>query len=216
MRNLIFSLCCLASLSVCAQVPYFAGTVGDGKVYGYTSIKIRPGVKQIESYNTFQFGLGANYAIGADIYSSGDATYYGLLGRVGYKISPYFNIGGQVTPSFDLSSGFSLSYITAAIYANGNITSDGKFFWVSNSWYGYNRHSSNTIDQWLYLGYGIGITDKVSITPMAGCLYSWKFDKDADMSIGAYLSYKKFNFYLWGNDFFENHPRIVLGLDFAI
>ena len=29
--------------AVKAQVPYFAGTVGDGRLYGYTSVKFRPG-----------------------------------------------------------------------------------------------------------------------------------------------------------------------------
>lgn len=31
----------LVTVTAKAQVPYFAGTVGDGKLYGYSSIKIR-------------------------------------------------------------------------------------------------------------------------------------------------------------------------------
>ena len=27
-----------------AQTPYFAGTVGDGLLYGYSSVKYRPGI----------------------------------------------------------------------------------------------------------------------------------------------------------------------------
>ena len=34
----------LLSMKVMAQIPYFAGTVGDGKLYGYTSVKARPGI----------------------------------------------------------------------------------------------------------------------------------------------------------------------------
>jgi len=28
-----------------AQIPYFAGTVGDGLLYGYSSVKYRPGIE---------------------------------------------------------------------------------------------------------------------------------------------------------------------------
>ena len=46
----------LFSMKVIAQIPYFAGTVGDGKLYGYTSVKARPGINHQETYTTFQYG----------------------------------------------------------------------------------------------------------------------------------------------------------------
>ena len=59
MRKVIF-LCLWLSVSLraFAQIPYFAGTVGDGKLYGYTSLKVRPGINNQETYTTFQYGLG--------------------------------------------------------------------------------------------------------------------------------------------------------------
>ena len=48
----------VASLMVKAQIPYFAGTAGNGNIYGYTSVKFRPGINAQESYTTFQYGLG--------------------------------------------------------------------------------------------------------------------------------------------------------------
>lgn len=47
-KALIVFVSFIACLAAKAQVPYFAGTVGDGKVYGYTSLKVRPGIDQLE------------------------------------------------------------------------------------------------------------------------------------------------------------------------
>lgn len=52
-----------------AQIPYFAGTVGDGRLYGYTSVKFRPGLNHQETYSTFQYGLGNHFAAGIDLYT---------------------------------------------------------------------------------------------------------------------------------------------------
>ena len=46
----------LWAMQAVAQIPYFAGTVGDGKLYGYSSVKARPGINQQETYTTFQYG----------------------------------------------------------------------------------------------------------------------------------------------------------------
>ena len=50
----------LIGITICAitmaQVPYFGKAPGDKKLYGYTSVKFRPGNNKIESYNTFQYG----------------------------------------------------------------------------------------------------------------------------------------------------------------
>ena len=51
-----------------AQIPYYAGTVGDGKLYGYTSLKVRPGINHQETYTTFQYGLGDHWATGEIYY----------------------------------------------------------------------------------------------------------------------------------------------------
>jgi len=70
MRKLVVSMIVwLPSLGAMAQIPYFAGTVGDGKLYGYTSLKCRPGINHQETYSTFQYGLGSEWAAGIDLYT---------------------------------------------------------------------------------------------------------------------------------------------------
>ena len=32
----------------------------------------------------------------------------------------------------------------------------------------------------------------------------------------SYYTLKQWNFYLWGNDFLKSHPRIIIGIDFAM
>ena len=199
-----------------AQVPYFAGTVGDGKLYGYTSMKVRPGINAQETYTCFQYGIGNHVAVGTDFYTGVGSSYWGFLVRYGAKISPWFGIGGQVTPSFDLNDSFKYSYTTGAVYMNGQITSDGKLFWCSNSWLGFNKNADDTFTNWEYLGYTFSLKNGHSITPMLGAIHSWKFDQDVDMAAGLYYSIKNWNIYLWGNDFFKDNPRVVVGIDFAL
>lgn len=50
---------------------------------------------------------------------------------------------------------------------------------------------------------------------MVGIIHSWEFDEDIDLAIGAYYVYKKYSFYIWGNDFFSSHPRGTVALDFS-
>lgn len=203
-------------LSASSQIPYFAGTVGNNKLYGYTSLKFRPGINAQETYTTFQYGLGNTFATGIDLATSRSSAYAGVLIRYGTKLSDYFSIGGQITPSFNLNDNMSFEYVTTALYMNGNISRNGKLFWAANTWWDINRHSSNTISQYLYLGYNFRFKNGHSITPMIGEIHSWKFDKDADIAAGFYYTIKKWNFYLWGNDFFKDHPRIIIGIDFAL
>lgn len=40
-----------------AQIPYFAKTVDQDRMYAYTSMKVRPGINSQETYTTFQYGL---------------------------------------------------------------------------------------------------------------------------------------------------------------
>ena len=201
---------------VSAQVPYFAGTVGNGKLYGYTSLKMRPGINAQETYTTFQYGIGDYTAAGLDFYTSNGSNYAGYLFRVGKKFNKWLGLGGQITPSFDLSDNFHFSYLTAALYMNGCITKDGSLFWCSNTWWGVNDGAANTLTNWEYLGYCIPTGKSQSITPMVGLIHSWKFDQDADIAIGFYYTIKNWNIYLWGNDFLKDHPRMVVGVDFAL
>ena len=83
MRKIVVSLvlmifCC----AIYAQVPYFAGTVGNNKLYGYTSLKFRPGLNAQETYTTFQYGIGNYTAAGLDLYTSDGSSYAGYLFRV--------------------------------------------------------------------------------------------------------------------------------------
>ena len=57
----------LFAKSAIAQIPYYAGTVGNGKLYGYTSVKVRPGQNQQETYTTFQYGLTSHLDVGISI-----------------------------------------------------------------------------------------------------------------------------------------------------
>ena len=129
--SVLFAL--LIPTAATAQVPYFAGSVGNNKLYGDTSLKVRPGINAQETYTTFQYGLGNYTAVGLDLYTGTGSNYAGYLFRAGKKISKWFGIGGQITPSFDLNNNFQFSYLTTALYTNGAISNDGNFFWCSNN-----------------------------------------------------------------------------------
>lgn len=214
--KLLLILLILTSFGIKAQIPYFAPTVGDNKLYGYTSLKLRPGINAQETYTTFQYGIGKYFAAGLDIATCVGSTHGGALVRIGVPVSKWFNIGAQFTGSFNLNDNMGFSYLTNALYMNGAITSDGNLFWDSNTWYTVNRHSENTISQYAYLGYSASLPNGQTLTPMLGAIYSWKFDQDADMAFGAYWTIKNYNVYLWGNDFFKSHPRFIVGVDFVI
>jgi hypothetical protein len=184
-------------------------------LYGYTSLKVRPGINAQETYSCLQYGIGNSVAVGTDLYTGVGSAYWGFLVRYGAKISPWFGIGGQFTPSFDLNDNFKYSYITGAIYMNGQLTQDGKLFWCSNTWLGFNKVADDTFINWEYLGYSFSLKNGHSITPMVGAIHSWKFDQDVDIAAGMYYSIKQWNIYLWGNDLIKDNPRIVVGIDFA-
>jgi len=206
----------LLSLHAVAQIPYYAGTVGNDKLYGYTSVKARPGINRQETYTTFQYGLGSHFATGVDLYTGHDCAYWGALVRYGLAISKWYNIGAQVTPSFDLNHSFKFSYLTSALYMNGAITNDGRLFWCTNTWWIVNRGADNTVSNYEYLGYTIPFKNGHALTPMVGAIHSWKFDQDVDLGAGVYYTIKKWNLYLWGNDFLKSHPRIIAGIDFSL
>ena len=219
---ILYLICAGIGSSVCAQVPYFAGTAGDGNLYGYTSLKYRTpadttkAYNTLETYTTFQYGITDYFATGMDLYTCNNQVYWGVLIRGGYKVNQWFGVGLQATPSFDLTDKFKFSYATIGLYMNGALIPNGNFFWCSNTWASIARDGSNSFSQWWYLGYCIDFGKHGSLTPMVGCTHSWKFDEQANLAAGFYYSYGYWNFYAWGNDFIKANPRVVVGIDFCI
>ena len=212
----LFCVGLLFSLQASAQIPYFASTVGDGKLYGYTSLKVRPGINHQETYTTFQYGLGDHFATGLDLYTGPDCSYWGALIRYGYSISKWFNVGMEIIPSFNLNNSFKFSYMTTGLYLNGAISGNGRLFWCTNTWWGLNDGADDTFSNYEYLGYTIPLKPQRSITPMVGAIHSWKFDQDLDIGAGLYYTIKSWNLYVWGNDFLKSHPRFIVGIDFTL
>lgn len=91
-RFLLLLLLAFAMWELQAQIPYFASTAGDGKLYGYTSLKLRPGINTQETYTTFQYGIGNSVALGTDIYTGVGSNYMGFLARYGVSLSKWFNV----------------------------------------------------------------------------------------------------------------------------
>ncbi len=215
-KIVLFSIALLFSVGAIAQIPYYAGTVGDGKLYGYTSLKVRPGINHQETYTTFQYGLGDHWATGVALYTGPDCAYGGGLIRYGLNICKWYNVGAEVTSSFDLNNSFKFSYLTSALYMNGAISDDGNLFWCSNTWWIVNKGADNTFSNYEYLGYTFHLKNERAITPMVGAIHSWKFDQDIDLGAGLYYTFKNWNLYLWGNDFLKSHPRFIAGIDFVL
>ena len=217
MRKFLLSTIILfLTLHAAAQIPYFAATVGDGKLYGYSSVKARPGLNKQETYTTFQYGIGNHFATGIDLYTGVNCAYWGALVRYGTSFSKWFNVGAEITPSFNLNDSFKFSYLTSALYLNGAITSNSRLFWCTNTWWVINDGKANTFYNYEYLGYTIPLKKGRSITPMLGTIHSWLFDEDLDIAAGFYLSIKTWNVYLWSNELLKSHPRFVVGVDFAL
>jgi hypothetical protein len=199
-----------------AQIPNFGTTVGDQKLYGYSSLKYRVNSDTWETYSTIQYGFSNYFQTGADLYTIGGKSYIGYVVRGGYKVCNNFKIGAQLTPSFDLGNNHKFSYLTSALYINGNISQDGKLFYVTDTWFENDKSTLTSAKQWSYLGYTIPLRgNSNSITPMAGIIHSWKFDKDVDLSFGCYYSHKNVNLYAWTNDILTKHPRFILAIEFA-
>lgn len=199
-----------------AQLPYFAATVGDGKMYGYSSLKWRPGINNQETYTTFQYGIGDRFATGIDLYTGLDCAYWGALVRYGQPVCKWLNIGGEVIPSFNLNDNLKFSYLSTALYMNGAISADSRLFWCTNTWWVVRDEARYTLVNNEYLGYTFRLRNGHSITPMAGTIHSWRFDQDVDITAGFYYTIKDWNVYVWGNDFLKSHPRFIVGIDFAL
>lgn len=207
----------MCTVRVAAQLPYFAATVGDGKIYGYSSVKARVGVNSFETYTTFQYGIGDHFAPGIDLYTGPDCAYWGALVRYGQPICKWFNVGAEIIPSFNLNDHFRFSYLSSALYMNGAITRNGDLFWCTNTWWTVRRgDDKNSIINNEYVGYTFHLRNGHSITPMVGAIHSWRFDQDVDVTAGFYYTIKAWNIYVWGNDFLKSHPRFIVGIDFAL
>ncbi len=215
-RIAVMAAVLLLALKGAAQLPYFAATVGDGKLYGYSSVKWRPGTNRQETYTTFQYGIGDHFAPGIDLYTGPKCAYWGFLVRYGQTVNKWFNVGTEIIPSFNLNDSFRFSYLSSALYMNGALTKNGRLFWCSNTWWVMNPHADDTIVNNEYLGYTFKLKKGQSITPMAGTIHSWKFDREVDITAGFYYTLKSWNFYVWGNDFLKSHPRLIVGIDFAL
>src|SRR5574344_890930 len=189
-KLLLGSLLLFSQYLSMAQVPNFAGTAGKNQIYGYFSAKARPGVNSQETYSVIEYGVNNWLATGADLYTDTKSTYLGYVVRFGKLcLSKYLNVGAQVGPSFNMSDNFNFSYLTSALYLNGNIIEDGNLFYVADTWYTINQgHINNSIDEWFYLAYKFKLKNGDGITPMVGSIYSWKFNTDMDLSAGAYYT----------------------------
>lgn len=207
----------LFSVHAFAQLPYFAGVTEKNKMYGYTSVKCRPGINHLETYTTFQYGLGADFATGIDLYTGPHCAYWGALVRYGRTINKWINIGAQITPSFNLNDSFRFSYLTNALYTNGALTKDSRLFWCSNTWWVVKNGADNTFYNYEYLGYTVPFKKEGhSITPMAGINHSWLFDQKINITAGLYYTFRKWSFYVWGDKFLEKHPRFIVGIEFTL
>lgn len=213
--NIALLINLLTIVCVKAQIPNFGGSIGKQNLYGYTSMKYRAGINNWETYSTVQYGVFNYFQIGTDLYTCTNTSYVGYVFRGGYKFNPFFNIGAQITPSFNLSNKHKYGFLTSAFYMNGEITNDGRLFWVTNTWIENNNHGLASANQWSYFGYTFNLPNNKKITPMLGMIHSWKFDKPVDLSLGAYYTYKNINFYVWSNDLFTKNPRFVLALEFT-
>lgn len=222
MKNILLSIIVLfVAIAAKAQVPNFGTTAGDQKLYGYSSMKYRVnaeknGMPDWQTYSTLQYGFTDYLNLGVDLYTGGANAYIGYVVRGGYKFSKYYSLGAQLTPSFSLGDNHKFGYLTSAIYMNGDITKDGRLFWVTDTWLENDKDKLTSAMQWTYLGYTcpLGKSGNNSITPMGGIIHSWKFDQNPDLSLGFYFTHKNINLYAWANDIVTNHPRFILAVEF--
>ena len=84
-RFLFVALVLVLSISAFSQIPNFGTTVGDQKLYGYSSMKYRAKADTWETYSTLQYGIGNHFQTGVDLYTNGAANYIGYIVRGGTK-----------------------------------------------------------------------------------------------------------------------------------
>lgn len=210
--SLILSSLCVSAFS---QVPYYGATVGKDHLFGYHSLKVRPGINNQRTYTTFQFGLTDWFSLGTDLTTGPGEKFIGYYWRVGKIFSQWFSAGIQMAPTFDLDNSHKFGYLNTGIFLNGDITSDGKLFWCANTWHVIDNSGNNSLDQYWYLAGKLKLSENSSFWPHIGLVHSWYFNQDPDLAAGFFYVYKQYSFYIWGNDFFKDHPRLTLALDFT-
>ena len=216
MKKLLFmALLMFSTLTAFAQVPYWGATVGEGKVYGYTSVKFRPGINALQDYTTLQFGITDWFSLGTDLSADKSTTDHGIYARVGKKWNKWISAGTQVSYMSNLRDNYDFSNVNAGLLFNGFILPSGYLTWTSNTWMTFNHYGSNSYQHWLYLGSNIIFNKDNSLYPMVGIVHDWKFNEPVDLAVGAWYTYKNYSFYLWGNDFFKDHPRATVAIDFT-
>ena len=214
-KVLLFFLLSIFSITSFAQVPYWGATVGEGKIYGYTSVKFRPGVNAMQNYTTLQFGITDWFSLGTDLSVGKDYSDHGLYARIGKKWNKWISAGTQVSYMSDMRDNYKFSNVNAGLLFNGFILPSGYLTWTSNTWMTFNRGGNHNYEHWLYLGSNIVFNDKHSLFPMIGIVHDWKFQQPVDLAVGAWYTYKNYSFYLWGNDFFKENPRVTVAVDFT-
>ena len=65
-RFLFVALMLVLSISAFSQIPNFGTTVGDQKLYGYSSMKYRAKADTWETYSTLQYGIGSHFQTGVE------------------------------------------------------------------------------------------------------------------------------------------------------
>lgn len=114
MRSILFYSLLLTCATVSWQVPNFGTTVGEQKLYGYSSMKYRAKADTWETYSALLYDIGNHFQTDVGLYANGAANYIGYFVRVGTKINDFLKIGAQQTPSFDLNDHHKFSYLTSA------------------------------------------------------------------------------------------------------
>lgn len=211
----VFAVLAIVSTTVFAQVPYWGGTVGKGKVYGYTSLKFRPGINAMQDYTTLQFGITDWFSLGTDLSAGKDYTDHGLYARVGKKWNKWISTGTQVSYMSDIRDNYKFSNVNAGLLFNGFILPSGYLTWTSNTWMTFNQDGNHNYEHWAYLGSNIELDKDNSLYPMVGIVHDWKFEEPVDLAVGAWYTHKNYSVYLWGNDFFKDNPRVTVAVDFT-
>ena len=209
-----------AALNIWAQIPYFAETIGDGRVYAYTSIKFRPGNNGFENYTNFAYGIGKHIQVGLDLYASSipaATVEWGYTFRFNAYSSNYFSIGGQETAFFNLLDSHRFSKNQFMLIMSGSFLPNGRFMWSSNTFWNWARSGQHDFEQNWNIGYNFALGEKAgSLMPMIGCSHSWRFEEAPVPAAGIVYSYKWLSAYIWCDRWLNTDPRVVCSLEVTI
>lgn len=207
----LLSLGCAVCFS---QVPFYAPAPGDGRLFGYHSLKFRPSVNYNESFTTFQYGIGKS-AVGLELYTCPTGAYSGYTFRAGLYESNGFNLGIQTSPTFSLGDNHKFSYVTSGLYLHGAFDPEGRFYWLSNTLWTVHTDKMADIEHWLYLGAKFPLPDGSVLNPMAGTIHSWRLDSEPGLALGCSWAVGNYEFFLWSDNYLKDDFRIVFGIGFV-